>query len=270
VLTVPVRLIASDLDGTLLRSDDTISARTAAAVAAAEDAGIPFVFVTGRPPRWMDVIGELTGHHGVAICANGAVVYDLRTSTIMETHTLPAETALRLVQELRQAMPEVVFACERGLQFSHEPAFEPRVVIPDTSVGEMRDLLAAPVVKLLVRHVDMTAPELMAATEELFDGFAGLATVTYGSSKTMDGLLEISGPGVTKAFSLERLADEHGVGRDDVIAFGDTPNDIPMLAWASVGVAVANAHPEVLAIADEVTASNDDDGVAIVVERILS
>src|SRR4051794_23639181 len=150
----------------------------------------------------MGVIAELTGHHGIAICANGAIVYDLHTSTVVQAHTLPSDTALRLVQELRQAMPDVVFACERGLQFSHEPAFQPRVEIPDTDVGEMRDLLAQPVVKLLVRHTEMTAPELMDATRDLFDGFAGLATVTYGTSTTMGGLLEVSGPGITKAFSL--------------------------------------------------------------------
>ena len=263
-------MIASDLDGTLLRSDSTISARTAAAVASSEEAGVPFVFVTGRPPRWMDVIAELTGHHGVAICANGAIVYDLHTQTVVHEHTMDPATALRLVQELRVAMPDVVFACERGLQFSHEPAFVPRIEIPDTSVAEMEELLATPVVKLLVRHAEKTAPELYAAAQELFSEFAGLATFTYGTSTLMGGLLEISGPGITKAFSLERMADGQGIDRTSVVAFGDMPNDLPMLAWAGTGVAVANAHPEVLAMADEVTASNDNDGVAVVVERLLA
>jgi hydroxymethylpyrimidine pyrophosphatase-like HAD family hydrolase len=134
----------------------------------------------------------------------------------------------------------------------------------------MQELLAEPVVKLLVRHTDLTAPELMEATKDLFEGFAGLATVTYGTSTTIGGLLEISGPGITKAFSLERLAEERDVASEEVVAFGDMPNDLPMLAWAGLGVAVANAHPEVLAVADEVTASNDDDGVAMVVERLLA
>jgi hypothetical protein len=167
-------------------------------------------------------------------------------------------------------MPDVVFACERGLQFSHEPAFVPRIEIPDTSVGEMEELLATPVVKLLVRHSEMTAPELFDAAKDIFTAFAGLATVTYWTSTVTGGLLEVSGPGITKAFSLERMAAGQGIDREQVVAFGDMPNDLPMLAWAGTGVAVANAHPEVLAVADEVTASNDDDGVALVVERLLA
>lgn len=262
-------MIASDLDGTLLRTDGSLSDRTKAVVATAEAAGVLFVFVTGRPPRWMKVVAELSGHHGLAICANGAIVYDLHTETIVKEHHLAAATALRLVQELRDAVPGVVFACERGAAFAHEPAFQPRVEIPDTSVGEMEELLSVPVVKLLVRHNELTAPALHALATEQVAALADEATFTYGTDTVTGGLLEISGPGVTKAFSLEHMAAEHGITRAAVVAFGDMPNDIPMLAWAGLGVAVANANPEVLAMADEVTASNDDDGVALVVERLL-
>jgi hydroxymethylpyrimidine pyrophosphatase-like HAD family hydrolase len=81
--------------------------------------------------------------------------------------------------------------------------------------------------------------------------------------------MEISASGVSKAVALSRLADELGVPADEVVAFGDMPNDVPMLGWAGHAVAVANAHPDVLAAADEITASNDDDGVAQVIERLL-
>ncbi len=267
---MPVRLIASDLDGTLLRSDATVSPRTARVVAAAEDAGVPFVLVTGRSPRSMHVIAELTGHHGIAICANGAIVFDLHTSSVLELHALPAETALRLVHELRLAVPGVAVACERGFQPAHEWASESRVEIPDGSLSETRRLLALPIANMLVRHAELTAAELLHATKDLFDGFAELATVTYGASMRVGGRLQITGPEVTKAFSLARLADDLGADPDDVVAFGDMPNDLPMLSWAGLGVAVGNAHPEVVALADEVTASNDEDGVAVVVERELA
>jgi Cof subfamily protein (haloacid dehalogenase superfamily) len=264
---VGVRLIATDLDGTLLRPDGTLSDRTRSAIAAAEEAGILFVVVTGRPPRWMDVMADVTGHHGVAVCANGALIYDLHTKEVVRQHHIPAETAVRLVDELRRAMPDVVFACERGLQFAHEPAFVPRVELPkDVPVAEMVELLAEPVVKILVRHTSLKPAEMFEIARTLFDDIDTLATCTWGG----EDLLEISGPGVTKAFGLEVVAVEHGIDAADVVAVGDMPNDMPMLAWAGHGVAVANAHPDVLALADEITASNADDGVAQLVERILT
>jgi Cof subfamily protein (haloacid dehalogenase superfamily) len=264
-----VRMIASDLDGTLVRTDGTVSDRSRRAIAAAEESGIPFVFVTGRPPRWMEQVADIVGHHGVAVCANGALIYDMHTASVVQENPLDGATALRLVRELRDAMPEVVFACERGLLFSHEPAFVPRFEMPDSSIAEMEELLAAPIIKLLVRHTELTPEQILTAATEAIGELAELATFTYGSD-IAGGLVEVSAKGVTKAFGIERLASEHGVDARDVVAFGDMPNDLPMLAWAGRGVAVANAHPDVLAMADEVTASNDDDGVAQIVERLLA
>ena len=122
--------------------------------------------------------------------------------------------------------------------------------------------------KLLARHEDLKSEELYRQAREVTTELADLVTLTFGDSD--NGLLEVSAAGVTKAFGLERLAAEHGISADEVMAFGDMPNDLPMLTWAGHAVAVANAHPDVLAIADEVTASNDDDGVAVVIERLLA
>jgi hydroxymethylpyrimidine pyrophosphatase-like HAD family hydrolase len=133
----------------------------------------------------------------------------------------------------------------------------------------MEELLAAPIIKLLVRHTELSPEQIMTAATEAIGELAELATFTYGSD-IAGGLVEVSAKGVTKAFGIERLASEHGVDARDVVAFGDMPNDLPMLGWAGHGVAVANAHPDVLAMADEVTASNDDDGVARIVERLLA
>ena len=105
-----VRLIASDIDGTILRSDNTIAPRTVAALTAAEDAGVTVVLCSGRPPRWMKPIAEATGHHGLAVCANGALVYDLHTEQVVETFPIGAEVARKLTDALRAAVPGIAFA----------------------------------------------------------------------------------------------------------------------------------------------------------------
>jgi hypothetical protein len=266
---VTVRLIATDLDGTIVHTDGTVSERTRGALRAAEDAGLIVALVTGRPPRWMKDIVEATGHRGVAICANGALVYDLHTEQVIREHPMDVDVARKLTDALRAAIPDVSFAIERGVRgFGHEPAYRPRFEPPAGAlVAELDDLLTEPVIKVLARHEGMTPDRLHAAAMVVIADLAELVTVTFGGT---DGLLELSAAGVTKAYGLERLAADHGIGAAEVVAFGDMPNDLPMLVWAGHAVAVANAHPDVLAVADEVTASNDDDGVAIVIERLLA
>jgi Cof subfamily protein (haloacid dehalogenase superfamily) len=258
-------LIASDIDGTLLRTDQTMSDRTVAALAAAEDAGILVVLCTGRPPRWMKPIAEATGHHGLAVCANGAIVYDLHTEQVVEQFPIDADIGRRLAAAIKAAIPDAAFAVERATGMVHEPLYIP-LAPASTTEAAFDELLTEPMVKIIAKHPTMTSSELHAAAHEAVAELAELAETTYSSG----ALIEISAVGVTKAFALERVAAEHGITADDVVAFGDMPNDIPMLAWAGHGVAVGNAHPDVIAIADEVTASNDDDGVALVIERLLT
>jgi hydroxymethylpyrimidine pyrophosphatase-like HAD family hydrolase len=138
-------VVVTDLDGTVVRSDGTISPRTRDALGAARAAGALIVIATGRPPRWLAGIAEATGHDGVAICANGALVYDLGRGEIVREHALQAESASRLVTALREALPGVQFAVEAGLSFGHEPAYEPSWPMPDRRVAEVEDLIADPV-----------------------------------------------------------------------------------------------------------------------------
>src|SRR3954454_21967208 len=155
---VTVRLIASDIDGTILRSDNTISARTVAALTAAEEAGILVILCSGRPPRWMKPIADATGHHGLAICANGALLYDLHTEEVVESFLWDHEIAATVASELRAAIPDVAFAVERDDGFAFEPAYVPVFDLPkDVEVGELDQLLSPPIVKLLARHPDMSA-----------------------------------------------------------------------------------------------------------------
>jgi Cof subfamily protein (haloacid dehalogenase superfamily) len=256
------RVVASDLDGTIVRSDGTLSARTVAAIAAVEAAGASFVMVTGRPVRWMRQIAEDTGHRGLAVCANGAVLYDLHTEQVVRSWLLAPEAAGSVVEALRQVLPGIAFAVERLERgFGHEPAYRPRWD-PGERVARapVEQLLSPDVVKLLARHETLSADELLAAARAAVpDG----AELTHSSQ---DGLVEISAVGVSKASGLAAVCAERGVAPAEVVAFGDMPNDVPMLSWAGRAVAVANAHPEVLAVADEVCPSNDDDGVAVWLE----
>lgn len=264
-----VRLIATDLDGTIVRSDGSISDRTRAALAAAEEAGFVVVFVTGRPPRWMHPVVEATGHRGIAICSNGALVYDLHTEQVIEEHLLEPAMASELVAALRLALPDVTFAVDRSDRgFGHEPSYRTHFDLPpDVLVAEIDELIATPVTKLLARHEGLSGDDFMSRASALVEDLEGLGSVTFSG---LDGLLEISAVGVSKAFTLERFATERSIDANEVVAFGDMPNDLLMLTWAGRSVAVANAHPDVLAVAGEVTASNDDDGVAIVVESLLA
>ena len=262
-----MRLIASDIDGTLLRDDGTMSDRTVAALGAAEEAGLVVVLCTGRPPRWMKPIAEATGHHGLAVCSNGAIVYDLHTETVVESFPIDVDVARRITLALKEALPEAVFAVERSGGMLHEPAYVP-IAPPSATQMEAAfdELVTEPMVKIIAKHPEMTSTELHAAAHAAVAELAELAETTYSSGS----IIEISATGVTKAFGLERLAAERGIDAADVIAFGDMPNDIPMLTWAGRGVAVGNAHPDVIAIADDVCASNEDDGVAQVIEELLA
>ena len=263
--TPRVRLVATDLDGTIVRSDGTISDRTLAALDAVEASGGDVVFVTGRPPRWMDKVAEVTGHHGLAICGNGAVLYDLRHEQIVATHAMEPDVALTIANLLREAVPDVCFAVETADGFSHEeayPAIERDLSIVQ-AVAPVGELLTGPVLKLLARHASMDPDDLLVRAREVAGEHAEF---THSSSIA---LLEISAPGVSKATTLARLCEARGIAASEVVAFGDMPNDLPLLAWAGQAYAVANAHPDVLAAVTTHTGSNDDDGVAQVLEKLF-
>ena len=263
----PPRLVATDLDGTIVRSDGSIGGRTVEVVERLEQAGTAFVMVTGRPPRWMAEIADELGHHGLAVCANGAILYDLHTERVVRAHLLEVDMAMTVVQALRREVPGIGFAVEKGPQaglpgeFAREACYIPRWDNGQVAVEAVDVMVAGGAVKLLARSERMDSDTLLAAARACLGDTAELTHSSDG------GLLEISAAGISKASGLAAVADELGILADEVIAFGDMPNDLPMLTWAGHSVGMANAHPEVLALVDEVAASNDDDGVARVLER---
>lgn len=262
----PVRLIATDLDGTLLRDDGEISPRTRAAVAAAQAAGLIVVFVTARPPRDVAAIAEHLGVTGIAVCSNGAIVQDLATGETHRHVRLCSDLARDLVVELRLAEPGVSFATEHGHRIGQEPGFPD--FFADTVhhhppwVDQAEALCAEALTKLLIHHADHTAEALM---HRVRGHAADRAEVIWSGGP----FIEIAPSGVSKGAGLAAFCETLGIAAAEVVAFGDMPNDLPMLLYAGRGVAVANAHPDVLAAADEVTLSNEKDGVALVIESLL-
>jgi Cof subfamily protein (haloacid dehalogenase superfamily) len=262
---LPPRLVATDLDGTLLRTDETASPRTIEAIAQVLDAGIPFVICTARPARWMRPLAPIVGGRGTAICANGGVIWDIGGETVSAEFPIPCEVAQEVVARLRPVLPRAAWAVERPTAFAHEPAYRSRWPVPDdTVVDAIEALLAVAPVKLMLRAPDVTADELVTIAHA---AVGELVEVTHSS--TADALLEMSAGGVSKGSTLAILCDSLGIAPAEVLAFGDMPNDLPMLRWAGRSVAVSNAHPDVLAVAAEVTVSCDDDGVAQVLERLF-
>ena len=263
----PIRLVATDLDGTLLREDGRISERSRQAIAGAQSAGLIVVFVTARPPRDVAAIAEHLGVTGIAVCSNGAIVQDLATGETHRHVRLCSDLARDLVAELRLAEPGVSFATEHGHKIGQEAGFpdffadtvhhHPRRVDP----AEL--LCAEELTKLLIHHQDHGAEALMHRVRR---HARDRAEVIWSGGP----FIEIVPSGVSKGAGLAAFCEGLGITAAEVIAFGDMPNDLPMLAYAGRGVAVANAHPDVLAAADEITAANDEDGVALVIETLLT
>lgn len=261
-----VRLIATDLDGTIVHGDGSVSARTVAALDAAAATGIRVVFVTGRPPRWMADVADVTGHRGLAVCANGAYVYDLASEAVIEIYPMTATDARNAVERLRLVLPSPCFAVETLAGFGHEASYHPRWdPSPLLAVAPIEQLLDQPLAKLLVRDEALDGDTMLQLARPQLNG---LVEVTH--SNVHDCLLEVSALGISKATTLAAVAERWRIRSDEVLAFGDMPNDLEMLRWAGTGYAMANAHPDVLNAVDHVTGSIGDDGVAAVVEALLA
>lgn len=269
-----VRLVATDLDGTLLRSDGTVSDRTRAALAAATAAGLIVAFVTGRPPRWLDDVMDETGHVGLAVGANGAVLYDMADQRLLGVHAMESELMRGVADDLRRAFPRIRFAVEyphafaAEHEYTHDWQINPRLdrhgnPIPDPVLGDLDTITAQPGIKLLAKDRGADADRLMAGARDVV---GERVSITRSSSF---GLLEIAPLGVTKATGLAELAALHGVDRGEVLAIGDMPNDVPMLEWAGHSYAVGNAHSSAREAARAVVGRNDDDAVAVLIETIL-
>ncbi|WP_189712421.1 HAD family hydrolase [Streptomyces phaeofaciens] len=258
-------LIATDLDGTLLRGDDTFSDRSLDALARVAAAGVRHLVVTGRPaPRVRPLLDRLHSR-GLAVCGQGAQLYDAGANRLLWSVTLDRELAETALGKIEAEVGQVYAAVDQdgvdGLTLI-EPGYRmPHPTLPALRVGSRDDLWCEPISKVLLRHPALSDDELAATARSVV---GSLATVTMSGP----GTVELQPCGITKATGLALAAEHLGASPRDTVAFGDMPNDIPMFDWAGHGVAMANAHPELKAVADEVTTSNEDDGVAVVLERL--
>ncbi|MEU0741425.1 HAD family hydrolase [Streptomyces sp. NPDC006134] len=262
---LPYRLIATDLDGTLLRSDDSVSQRTREALAAATAAGAAHIVVTGRAVPWTRHILDDLGYDGLAVCGQGAQVYDAGAHRLLTSVTLDRQLAgVALAKIEAETGPLYLAASRDGLdgEVLVGPGYEAHGSLPSVPFTDASDLWSAPLNKIYVQHPTLSDDELAEVARQAAGGFV---TVTMAGA----GIVELLPLGLSKATGLSLAARRLGVKAAETIAFGDMPNDIPMFGWAARGVAMANAHEELKAVADEVTSSNDEDGIAVVLERLL-
>lgn len=262
------RVVATDLDGTLVRSDGTISARSVSALRSARAAGAQVLLVTARPPRTVErLLGPTGWSDALALCSNGALVYDLASAAVVTSTTVPAVVAAAAARTLGDRLTGVGWAVETGHGLVQGPGFgrsDPVDRLHETRVDALTDLWAHPVVKLLGWSAVHSSDEMLAVARRL--SVTGVEATHSGGRN----LIEISAAGVTKAGTLARCCQQWGVAAEDVVAFGDMPNDVPMLRWAGRSWAVSGAHPDAAAAATARAAGNDEDGVAQVLEQLFA
>jgi hydroxymethylpyrimidine pyrophosphatase-like HAD family hydrolase len=265
------KLIATDLDGTVVRSDDTVSAYTHEVLARVKAAGIRIVGATGRGPRLTGLVRCDIPSADYLVLAGGSRVLDVTDPAeplVLRDERLPGPVIAEVLAAIERAcgsplsvMIEAGDGPEAPLWGDPDPAWR----YPDVVEARVRaDCFDGPVIKGFARHPQHDADGLLAVARRAVP--PTVASITQAGL----GYIEICPPGVDKATGLAVVVTTLGVDPDDVLVFGDMPNDLPMFAWAGFGrVAVANAHPAVKAVADEITASNDEDGVARFLARML-
>lgn len=263
-----IRLIAIDLDGTLLNSDKRISQPTARALARARAEGIRVVLASARPPRTVLPFYRQLGLSAPMVNYNGALVRHPPTGRVLLHRPIATKTARRAVTLAREIYPRVLVSAEimdRWYTDRFDGSYlteTARICRPDV-VAPVGAWLTRAVTKLLLLGRQNRLARIAAA---IGDELADELTIV----QTENDLLQITHAMVSKARALMTAAAELGVARENVMAIGDNANDIGMLRWAAVGVAMANGHPQALAAADYVTEGHDSDGVAAAVTRILA
>lgn len=276
----PPRLVASDIDGTFIRSDECVSPRLRDVINKMTAQGTVLCLATGRPPRWIAPVLQQIDVRPVCVCANGAITYDARSDSIINSHVLNPDALNTLVDAATTHLPNPTFAVERvnlndihgcgyatgtggprDKQFVVDPRYDHAWDSDEHGIEEHPQLLEKPAVKLLIRCEHMHSADMYALLEDHID--PALAHATYSIP---EGLIECAAPGVNKAAAVAEVAEAIGIDAHETIAFGDMPNDIEMLRWAGTGVAMGNAQDNVKQAANKVTATNDQDGVAAVLE----
>jgi hydroxymethylpyrimidine pyrophosphatase-like HAD family hydrolase len=258
-------LIALDVDGTIIDYDEMLSERVRDAVGGAIDAGHHVVIATGRSlPATLPVLDRLGLTRGWCVCSNGSATLRLDPGLpegyeIADVVTFDAAPALRL---LREHLPTALYAVENvGVGFKLTAPFPPGELFGRLDYVDFEELLATPATRVIVRSPEHTPQEFLRIIERV-----GLHGVSYAVGWT--AWLDLAPDGVSKASALESVRKILGVPRERTLAVGDGRNDVEMLSWAARAVAMGQAEPELLAVADQVVAPIEEDGLADVLEPL--
>lgn len=265
------RLVALDIDGTLLKwvegsgqTYEQISPEVYAAVHRALDAGAQVVLASGRSPHGMTRIADLLDlpRHGEdrlwVVASNGAVLFRYPPFEVVHEETFDARPAVAAVLEHH---PEALVAVEeRGVGYRVNRPFPQGELYGEMITTEVKDIIAGPVSRVIIRDPSATADDFVALADTL-----GLHGTDYVVGWT--AWMDLSPVGVSKASGLQLVADQFGIAPADVLAIGDGRNDIEMLQWAGRGVAMGQAIDEVKDIADHVTGTVYDEGAAVEMNR---
>jgi Cof subfamily protein (haloacid dehalogenase superfamily) len=253
-------IVALDIDGTVLQEDGTLTDRTVAAVQRVVEAGHEVMLATGRSVSMtLPVLErlELVSRH--VLCANGAIVLGRDPDAPLGYSRVHVETfdPTEVLGTIRHHLRQASFAVEdaEGL-FRYTGSFPDGALAASSERVEFEELLDVEATRVVVISPDHEVDDFLSVVDRM-----GLHKVTYNVGWT--AWLDIAPDGVNKATGLQFVADRLGVPRERVLAIGDGRNDIDMLQWAGVGVAMGQAPPEVVAAADRVTATDLDDGVAV-------
>ncbi|MCA9837399.1 MAG: HAD family phosphatase [Trueperaceae bacterium] len=261
------KLIALDLDGTLLNSAGKLSERSLKAIAGLKAKGTRLVLCTGRPPRYIKMLADELELADLVVAYNGAAIVNLTKQTADYRHQLSRAEALELLRVMRHSHPEAMAGMEthhgwyldEQLYAIRKPQLLARnLALPD-GYGELESFITNAVIKVFFRHPDIAAETLSHAIKDL-----GLYA-TWSSPY----LLEVMATKVNKQEAIAHLAEQYDFAQHQVAAFGDQNNDKELISWAGFGVAMANASEELKSAADFVTSSNNEDGVARVLEAWL-
>ncbi len=264
------RLVATDLDGTLVRSNETVSPRSMAALKRLAASGVIVVGATGRGPRLLDLCRNDVPSADFLVMAQGAFVYECRyDDSVVELANRSVEgelihEALRLIENEAGPLRAIAEPAEpdRPLSGDAMPNWPwPAVTL---KVTPREEAFAGPMVKGYFVSDTIGGPDLLTLAQGVVD--TDKVTVTESGV----GILEVCPVDVTKSAGIQVVLDKFDIGWEDVLAFGDATNDLPMLRSAGHAVAMPHAHPWVKEAADEIApAGNDDDGVAQYVEAVL-
>ncbi|MEG9224550.1 HAD family hydrolase [Aeromicrobium sp. Sec7.5] len=255
------RLVALDVDGTLVTGRNEMSPAVRETVRGLRDQDIEVVIATGRSvPGVMDAADKLGFERGHAIGSNGSLVFTYRPTELLRAVTFDASEA---VQSILDRMPDVLVAVEEvGVGYRVNRAFPSDELGGSITVQSVEELIGEPVTRVIIRSPEHSTEEFREVVADL-----GLTDTNYYIGYT--AWLDIAPVGTSKASGLDFLCQHLGIAQSDVLAIGDGNNDIEMLSWAGRGVAMGQALDEVIAAADDVTGSIDDDGVVDVLRPYL-